>query len=115
MKKIYIIWGIIIVLLLFIITYFGFNIINKNKEYKILEDNMEQTVAKYLGQHIEEYPKSGEKKINITDVISAGYEIKMSVNDDSCEGYVVVKKVSFAYEYDGYIKCNNYVTKGYSK
>jgi len=37
----------------------------------------------------------------------------MNVNDEKCDRSVVVKKVSFAYEYDGYIKCNNYITKGY--
>ena len=85
----------------------------KDKEYKSLESSMENVVSKYLGQYIEEYPKSGEKKINITDVINKGYEINLSVNSDACDGYVVVKKVSFAYEYGGYIKCDKYITKGY--
>lgn len=115
MKKIYILWGFIIVLLLSVVTYLGFNIVNKNKEYKTLEDNMEQVVSKYLGQYINEYPSSGSKRVNITDVINNGYEIDMNVNDDDCDGYVVVKKVSIAYEYDGYIKCNNYTTKDYSE
>ena len=104
--------GIVLLILGFVI-YFGFNVINKNNDYKTLEDNMETLVSKYLGQYIEEYPKNGEKKLKITDVINQGYEINMKVNDDVCDGYVMVKKVSIAYEYDGYIKCGNYTTKGY--
>ena len=114
MKK-YIVFGIISVFLIVIIGFFGFKVLNKNKDYKNLEDNMEQIVASYLGQYIEEYPETGEKRINITSVIDKKYNIDMQVNEDLCEGYVVVKKVSFAYEYDSYIKCNNYVTKGYEK
>ena len=113
MKKIYIVWALIIVSLLGTTTFLGINILNKDKEYKNLEDNIEQVVSKYLGQYIEEYPNSGSKKILITDVINKGYEVDMNVNYDECEGYVVVRKVSFAYEYDGYIKCNNYITKGF--
>ena len=102
------------VLLLGIILLFGYSLFFKDKEYKDLEKNMENAVSKYLGQFIEEYPNSGEKKINITDVIEKGYEVDMKVNGKVCDGYVVVKKVSFAYEYDGYIKCDGYITKGYS-
>ena len=101
------------VLLLVPCLFIGYNFFLKDKDYKNLEKNMENIVAKYLGQYIEEYPTSGEKKINITDVIASGYEIDMRVNEETCEGYVVVKKVSFAYEYDGYVKCDKYTTKGY--
>ena len=102
------------ILLVVIMVFVGYNLFFKDKEYKSLENNMESVVSKYLGQYIEEYPKSGEKKINITDVIGKGYTIDMTINGKKCDGYVVVKKVSFAYEYDGYIKCDNYTTKGYN-
>lgn len=113
MKKIYIVWTLIIILLLSVITIMGLSIINRDKEYKTLEKDMEQVVSKYLGQYIEEYPKSGVKRVNITDVINKGYELELNVNGDVCDGYVLVEKVSIAYEYNGYIKCNNYLTKGY--
>lgn len=113
MKKVYIVWTLIIILLLSVITIMGLSIINKDKEYKNLEKDMERVVSKYLGQYIEEYPKNGVKKVNITDVINKGYELEVNVNDDVCDGYVLVKKVSIAYEYTSYIKCNNYITKGY--
>ena len=115
MKKIYFVWTLIIVLLLSVVTFIGFKVVNKNKIYKNLENDMEVVVSKYLGQYIEEYPKNGSKTVKIADVIDKGYELNMNINDDMCDGYVVVKKVSIAYEYDGYIKCNNYVTKGYSE
>ena len=111
MKKV--LWIIFVVILFFGIV-FGYNIFFKNKEYKQLEKDMEDVVANYLGQYINEFPKNGEKKINITDVIEKGYGIDMLVNSDVCDGYVVIKKVSIAYEYDGYIKCDNYKTKGYN-
>ena len=115
MKKMYVLWSVIIIFLLGIVLFIGYNMFFKDKEYKKLETNMEDTVSKYLGQYIQEYPKTGEKKINITNVIDKGYKIDLSVNGDVCDGYVVVKKVSIAYEYDGYIKCDEYITKGYSK
>lgn len=113
MKKLYIVWVFIIVLLLSTVTFFGFRIVNKNKEYKSKEQEMESIVAKYLGQYIEEYPSTGSKKIIIDDIINKGYNIDMSVENENCTGYVLVKKVSIAYEYDAFMKCDNYITDGY--
>ncbi len=113
MKKKNILIISVVILLLAVVLFVGYIIFFKDKEYKTLENNMEDVVSKYLGQYIGEYPENGEKKIFITDVIKKGYEIDMNANGEKCAGYVVVKKVSFAYEYDGYIKCDNYTTKGY--
>ena len=115
MKKKSLLFIGIVILFLGIVVFFAYDLIFKDKEYKVLENNMENVVSKYLGQYFGEYPESGEKKINIIDVINKGYNINMKVNEDVCDGYVVVKKVSIAYEYNGYIKCTNYTTKGYNK
>ena len=113
MKHIYFVWGFIIVLLLGTITYMGIVIIDKNKEYKSLENEIEETVEKYLGEHLNEYPTNGSKKINISYIINKGYKINLTVNNDSCDGYVVVKKERVGYTFKPYIKCNNYTTNGY--
>ena len=39
----------------------------------------------------------------------------MSINDDECKGYVLVKKAYDNYEYDAYIKCKNYTTVDYQE
>lgn len=106
---------VLVSLFIGIILFICYILFFKANAYKDLEKNMENVVSQYLGQYIEEYPKGGEKKINITDVINKGYAIDMKVNNEVCDGYVIVKKVTFAYEYDAYIKCNNYVSKGYIK
>lgn len=91
----------------------GYSIANKNKVYSEKEQEMERVVAKYLGQYIEEYPSRGSKKIIMDDIINKGYNIDMNVGNESCKGYVIVEKVSIAYEYDAFMKCDNYMTNGY--
>lgn len=112
MKKIYIVWGFLIVLLLGLVAVFG---MSYNKEYKNLESTIEDVVAKYLGEHLNEYPTSGKAKIEITDVIKNDYSLSLEVEDDKCEGYVIVSTASVGYKYEAFIKCNNYITKGYEE
>ena len=113
MKSIYLVWGFVIILLLVTVSFMGTKIINKNKEYQQIEDNMEEVVGKYLGQNLNEYPTNGSKKFNISYIINNGYEINLNVNEDKCNGYVIVTKENVGFNYKAYIKCNNYATKGY--
>ena len=37
------------------------------------------------------------------------------VKEDTCDGYVTVKKMGSEYQYDAYIKCKNYTTVDYKE
>ena len=115
MKNIYFIWVFIIVLILGTVTFLGLNITKRNEKYRNLESDMESIVGKYLGEHLNEYPKSGSKRFELSYIIEQGYNIDLNVNNDICDGYVMVSKESVSYSYDAYIKCNDYVTKGYAE
>ena len=39
----------------------------------------------------------------------------LKVNNDKCDGYVIVKKNQLVYEYKGFVKCKEYKTKNYSE
>ena len=115
MKNIYFIWGFIVILILSVVTYFGFVRINQNKDYKEKENEIEKIVAKYLGEHLNEFPSAGSKDIKLSYIIEQGIDVDLNVNNDVCDGYVNVKKVNISYEYKGYIKCKDYMTTGYSE
>lgn len=115
MKNIYFVWGFVIILLLGTITFIGLNLTKKNNEYKTLENEIEESVENYLGEHLNEYPKSASKKIKISYIINNGYNINLNTSDDSCDGYVVVKKENVGYTFKSYIKCHDYETDGYKE
>lgn len=115
MKKIYIVWALIIVVMLSLVLYFGFNFSNKNKEYKELEEEILVNAEKYLGANLNEYPTTGSNKVLISKIINYGIDIDLSVNDDMCDGYILITREQMGYDTKVFVKCNNYTTDGYEE
>ena len=113
MKKVLIVWIIIAVLLVGGLTIIGFKIKKQNKPYKDLEEKLQIAAEGYIGY----YPNlltSNEIRITNDELIDHDYSKKLNVNGQLCQGYVIVNKNMGMIEYDPYIKCKNYTTKGYS-
>lgn len=119
MKKnnlLFIIWGVIVISLIALLTIMGFMIKDKNKNYEKTEKRLKEAASSYV-DHNFLYPDGDEKlKILSKDLIENGFlkieELK--VDKDICTGYVILSK-DMVYQYDVFIKCNNYTTKGYKK
>ncbi len=113
MKKTMIIWGIIAVILVGGLTIVGIKITKHDKPYKELEYNLKRQAESLIG----EYPSliNTMNKITIEDFTNNNYKIDLKVNNEVCDGYVMVEKRGNFYNYIPYIKCSNYQTKGFDK
>lgn len=113
MKKISIAWGILIVIVFGLLTYFALTWKNSTNEYKKLENTLVDSVKAYYESKYK-YP-TGMEVITVTlnELKENNILSELRYEDDLCDGYVDV-----AYDnvitYKAYIKCSNYVTKGYN-
>ena len=119
MKKsnaLFVVWGIIVIVLVGLLTTMGFMLKGKNEKYELVEKRLKEAASSYA-DHNFLYPEDGEKlKILTKDLVSSGLlkQDELKVDKDVCTGYIILHKDVFC-EYDVFIKCNNYTTKGYKK
>lgn len=115
MRRLSIIWGLMLFLIVGLLTTFGIIYNNKNKLYKDMEKSLVAASKKYVDQSFS-YPEEGkELQITYATLKDSGFIKKIAVNKKECDGYVIVKKKSGAYNYKGYVKCPEYQTKNYAK
>lgn len=111
-KVAYILWAIMLVIIVGLLTYLGYTYQNKMKPYKDLESTLINNVSKYIEKEFL-YPNEGETlKVTLNDLKNSNIIEDLKFENDSCDGYVLVT-LKTVYEYDAYIKCANYETKGY--
>ena len=112
LKKISIIWGLILLIIFSVLTFFGIKWKNKMKPYFDLESTLvEKTKSYYEQGHT--YPTGDEiVKVTYAELKENNVYSDLKINDSECDGYVTVKS-NGAIEYKGYIKCPDYTTKGY--
>ena len=113
MKRMYVIWGMLVVGLFILLTIFGFFYKKKTQVYKELENEIVKAEDRYVDEKFL-YPEQNEiVKTKVSTLIDNGYLDSLEVNGEVCEGYATVRKKGAVYDYKGYIKCANYKTKGY--
>src|SRR5574344_2017336 len=114
LKKISIIWGIVLLVAFGLLTYFGLKWKAKYDGYFDLEKKLVSVTKNYYeSEHT--YPTANNSvKITYEELKSNNLIDELTYNDDKCDGYVLVKN-NGVIEYNAYIKCNNYTTKGYNK
>lgn len=112
MKKITIVWTIVLVLIVGGLTFVGYQI-KKNNVDNIMEKSLVTQTEKYLGLYPSLYPTKGNTiKLTYEELKDNGYDANL--NED-CNGYVIIENASMGYKYKAYVKCSNYVTKGYEE
>ena len=115
MRRLSIVWGILLVMIVGLLTTFGILFNKKNKLYKDMEDDLEAAAKKYVDQSFL-YPKDGKQlKITYTTLKDNGFIDKLEVNKKACDGYVTIKNNELVYKYKGYLKCPEYQTENYKK
>ena len=118
MKKISIVWIVLIILLFFTLIFIGFNVSKRTEPYKSLENTIVEAMKVYYGQdtNLKKLPaKNKITKTSIQELNDFGLEISMEVNGEKCVGYGIVKGKSIAFSYNAFIKCENYTTTDYDK
>lgn len=115
MKKLSIVWGIILVLIFGMLTTFGILYTKKVKPYKDMERKLVDQTKKYVEIEFS-YPQNGEEiKVTLEQLQGKTLIDELKHDDKVCKGYATIKKNGIAYEYKGYVKCNDYTTKGYQE
>lgn len=115
MRTISIIWGSILVCIVIGLTIIGFIYKNKTQKYEELENKIEEATKKYVDQKFL-YPEKGDTlKITFQELRDNDVIDSLNIEEEECNGYVIVSKKEEVYQYDPYIKCANYKTKKYQE
>lgn len=110
MKKIIIVWTIILVCIVSGLTYFGLRV-KENTIYELMEKEIVKQAKKYINT-IEIKPELNQLKIvEVDELKSSGFDPKL---ESDCIGYVIITNTNDGYKYDPYIKCEKYTTKDYT-
>lgn len=92
---------------------------NKEEVEKIdhddLEEKMEDAAKKYVKDFYKNEIPAGTLRVKASSLISNDYLTELKDEDGKCSGYVAVSKDDNELDYDAYIKCKDYKTKGYTE
>ncbi len=112
MKKITIVWTIVLIIIVAGLTVIGLKIKNDNAT-NFMEDALVEQAEKYLGLYPGLFPPRGESiTLKSEKLASDGYDAKL---EENCTGYVTVDNTNSGFKYKAYIKCPDYTTKGYEE
>lgn len=114
LKRISIIWGLLLLLIFTTLTFFALKWKMKTKPYFDLEDLIVSKVKSYYEQdHM--YPNKDDYVIiNYSEIKDKTDIEELKVGDDTCDGYIKVENDGVI-KYKGYIKCEHYTSKDYDK
>jgi len=112
MKKIAIVWSICLVLIFSALTVFGFMYISRNQDYKAMEKALVEAAKRIdvTTYHIDSYKIFSFEELKEANVID---EDALTLNNEECEGYARITRNNYVFEYKGFVKCENYTTRGY--
>lgn len=114
MKKISIIWGTILVLIVIGLTAIGFLYKNKSGDYKKMEDRLVEVAKKYVDQKFL-YPDLNKSvKVTYQEMKRENFISDLKKEEEECDGYVIVSNDG-VHKYKGYVTCDKYTTKDYEK
>ena len=116
MKKLTIVWIVLIILLLTTLGIIGINVSKRTKPYKALESDIVEAMKIYYGQdtNLTKLPKTNKThKVTIGELESFGINVNNIINGDTCESYGIVTGQKVSHSYKAYIKCENYTPKNY--
>ena len=107
-KKVYIAWAFLVVSIVGLLVFIGFETDKQISDYVHLESELEEAASIYIIKENVDIPSGGEAKINIKDLKKKGYVESISVGDDTCSGSVIVTKKTSKNIYKAQIKCKKY-------
>lgn len=112
LKRISIIWGLLLFVIFAALTFFALQWKAKTTPFFELEKELvAKTKSYYESEH--SYPAKGQKtKITYEELKNANMIEELKANNENCDGYVIVEN-SGVVEYKAYIKCDSYTTKDY--
>lgn len=114
LRRISIIWGLLLLSIFLLLTFFALKWKFKNEPYFKLEELLVEKTKSYFEMNHTYPSKDNHVIIPISELKEYNMIDEAKVNDDNCDGYVRVYNEGVI-KYTGYIKCNNYTSKDYDK
>lgn len=115
MKKMMTAWLFLCFLIFGTLYYIGFTYMQSVKDYRALENDLVESAQLYMDINKIALKFNEKLLIKGDTLLDETYINDMEVEEDTCEGYVVVKKGFTEYDYLPYIKCKDYTTVDYDK
>ena len=115
MKKMITVWGFLAFCLFGSLLFIGISINNQYKPYRELEADMKESASIYILMNKLKVKNGSPLRIESTDLLESTAIDSMSVDDDQCVGYVIVKKSAKDNDYEAFIKCKNYTSVDYEE
>lgn len=112
-KILFIIWAILVVIIIGLLTTMGFILNHKYEEYHELEQKLVESATLYARDYafFEEDP---DIVVQTDQLIELDYLDELKTENDVCRGYVIIH-YDGVYEYEPFIHCEEYATKGYQE
>ena len=95
------------------LTFIGLNLKNQNKAYTSFESDIKESALAYLKTKEIDLGVGDSMRVSIDELIENNYLESNKVEEDTCDGYIVVTRNNYDYTYKPYIKCSNYTTEDY--
>ncbi len=111
MKRLEIIWGLILVGLVLVLTIIGVYWKKNTGVYKQLENKLSKEATKYRDSAT--IGDNEKVRVTLEELKEANLIDEFKANNKDCSGYVEIYKDGMTFKYEPFIKCEEYTTKGY--
>jgi len=108
MRKMTIFMVIFMLFLTGSLLYIGLYIQNKNKNYTAYENDLIDIARTYVQTEQIELQVGGSYELTIEQMVKDSLLHTTKVDEDECNGNVLIKRSIGGYEYKPYIKCSKY-------
>jgi len=115
MKKLTIIWVVVMSLMFVFIYSIGLSYSKTFKPYRTLEADYVEAAQIYLEMYEIKLNSYQTLELSSDELLETNSLTSSNVDGDECTGYVVIKRKLVDYEYKAYIKCQNYTTNDYEE
>ena len=115
MKKIFVAMIVIVVMLVSGLTFIGFQLQRRNRDFYDLEKKLVEAAEIYLGMHPEKF-HNRTTSVTAVELINQNFLEDMNIDEETCLGYVIINSRPMRVpEYKAFIKCENYTTKKFDE
>lgn len=108
-------WIILAFCLFGTILFIGVRVNKEYKPYRDYESDLKESATIYLNLTDTKIKVGDKITIKMEEMLKTDVLSTNKVNDDECDGYVIVKNTGGEYQYNAYIKCQDYTTVDYKE
>ena len=113
MKRLFITWIIVMILMVGGLTFIGWYNIRTNGTYFDLERTMRKAAERYFSEYTERL--TGEAFVSKETLLYEGFIEEIDEDLVTCRGFVVATPRGRRHTFKSYIECEEYTTRGFDE